>query len=58
MTSSEEIVAKRFAEIIKTMTPQITALGNGLQIEQNGSTFNIPFNQIATTTQATQISKK
>ena len=58
MAASEEAIAKRFADLIKTMTPQISALGDGLQITQNGSTFKIPFNQVATTTQSTQITKK
>lgn len=58
MAASEEAIAKRFADLIKTMTPQITALGDGLQITQNGSTFKIPFNTTSVTTQSSQITKK
>ena len=56
--ATDEVIAKRFADLIKTMTPQIIALGDGLQITQNGAIFKIPFNQVAVTTQTTQITKK
>ena len=56
--ATDEVIAKRFADLIKTMTPQIAALGDGLQITQNGTTFKIPLNQVAVTTQTTQITKK
>ena len=58
MPTSDEVVAKQIADIVRTMSSQITSLGDGLQIVQNGKTFKIPFNQVAVTTQTTQITKK
>lgn len=52
MSTSEDVIVAKFTELIKNATPSIISTQSGLEISQNGKTFEIPFN-----IQATSISK-
>jgi len=43
MSTSEDVIVAKFTELIKNATPSIVKSQTGLQISQNGKTFEIPF---------------
>lgn len=55
--SSEDIVVNRLTELIKSSTPSVTQTQDGLQITQNGKTFEIPFSKEGATVSKSVISK-